>query len=38
MRAAPRTGPIFTATWKQGRIVAMAKVPSRSAANELTGK
>jgi len=39
MRAALRTGrptvPIFTATWKQGCILAMAKVPPGSAANAM---
>src|SRR5215471_3036029 len=32
---AAATVAICTAAWKQGRILAMAKVPSRSAANAL---
>ena len=39
IRAAPgraaATAAIFTAAWKQGRILAMAKLPSRSAANAM---
>ena len=30
-----RTVAIFTATWKQGCILAVAKVQSRSAANAM---